>query len=323
MVNSNGEVMNAIGGYFGLELRKGEHYHKDAIRLNTARNCFEYVLCSRQYTKVYIPYYTCEVMLEPLNKLDVQYEFYSINEKLEPVVLPNLKVNEAFLYTNYYGLKQDCVLKLANCFGNRLIVDNAQAFYAKPIQGIDTFYSPRKFFGVADGAYLYTDKLLGEELPQDESFDRMSHLLKRVDAGAEFGFHDFRSNDESLIGQPIKRMSNLTAAILESIDYDNAAKQRRENYLFLDSVLGEHNRIHFELNDDTVPMAYPYWTKDDSLRKKLIDNRIYVAKYWLNVLEWCGENDIEYKLTKYMLSLPCDQRYGDENMERIFKIIKS
>lgn len=33
----------AIGGYFELELRKGEHYHKDALRLNTARNCFEYV----------------------------------------------------------------------------------------------------------------------------------------------------------------------------------------------------------------------------------------------------------------------------------------
>ena len=33
----------AIGGYFELELRNGAHYHKDAIRLNTARNCFEYV----------------------------------------------------------------------------------------------------------------------------------------------------------------------------------------------------------------------------------------------------------------------------------------
>lgn len=42
----------AIGGYFELELRKGEHYHKNALRLNTARNCFEYVLLVRKYTKV-------------------------------------------------------------------------------------------------------------------------------------------------------------------------------------------------------------------------------------------------------------------------------
>lgn len=311
----------AIGGYFGLELRHGEHYHKDAIRLNTARNCFEYVLRSRQYAKVYIPYYTCEVMLEPLNKLGVQYEFYSVNEKLEPVVLPDLKENEAFLYTNYYGLKQDCVLKLANCFGNRLIVDNAQAFYAKPIQGIDTFYSARKFFGVADGAYLYTDELLEEEFPQDESFYRMSHLLKRVDVSAEFGFSDFRANDDSLIGQPIKRMSNLTAAILESIDYDNAAKQRRENYLFLDSVLGEQNKIRLELDNDAVPMAYPYWTNDDSLRKKLIDNRIYVAKYWPNVMEWSNPCVLEYELTFHILPLPIDQRYCEEEMNGIIELI--
>ena len=36
--------MEAIGGYFELELHKGEHYHKDAIRLNSGSNCFEYIL---------------------------------------------------------------------------------------------------------------------------------------------------------------------------------------------------------------------------------------------------------------------------------------
>ncbi|MCQ2304435.1 MAG: hypothetical protein MJZ97_05530 [Bacteroidales bacterium] len=311
----------AIGGYFGLELRHGEHYHKDAIRLNTARNCFEYVLRSRQYTKVYIPYYTCEVMLEPLNKLSVQYEFYSVNEKLEPVVLPNLKENEAFLYTNYYGLKQDCVLKLASCFGNRLIVDNAQAFYAKPIHGIDTFYSARKFFGVADGAYLYTECRLDEEFGQDQSYDRMTHLLKRADVGAEFGYQDFRTNDDSLINNPIRRMSNLTEKILCSIDYEYCREKRIENYRHLDGQLKSRNKIHFELADDAVPMVYPYLTDDTNLRNRLIENKIFVAKYWPNVLEWCGENDIEYKLTKYMLPLPCDQRYGEEEMNGIIELI--
>jgi hypothetical protein len=66
--------MRAIGGYFGLELRGGEHYHKNALRLNTARNCFEYILRAKHYKKVYIPYYTCEVMLEPLKKCNVEYE---------------------------------------------------------------------------------------------------------------------------------------------------------------------------------------------------------------------------------------------------------
>lgn len=35
--------MRLIGGYFKLELRKGAHYHKDAIRLNTDRNRFKFL----------------------------------------------------------------------------------------------------------------------------------------------------------------------------------------------------------------------------------------------------------------------------------------
>ena len=139
-------MIDAIGGYPELELRKGEHYHKNALRLNTARNCFEYVLRTRKYTKVYIPYYTCEVMLEPLEKCNVGYEFYHINELLEPVGIVQLQPTEAFLYTNYYGLKQQCVKKLAQTYGKQLIVDNAQAFFAEPLNGIDTFYSARKFY---------------------------------------------------------------------------------------------------------------------------------------------------------------------------------
>ena len=44
MVTSEGELKEAIGGYFELELSKGEHYHKGALRLNTARNCLESLL---------------------------------------------------------------------------------------------------------------------------------------------------------------------------------------------------------------------------------------------------------------------------------------
>lgn len=89
--------MDAIGGYFELELRRGDHYHKDAIRLNTARNCFEYILLARKYRKVYIPYYTCEVMLQPLKRQQVDYEFYSIDWNLEPTEIFNLQEGEAFL----------------------------------------------------------------------------------------------------------------------------------------------------------------------------------------------------------------------------------
>lgn len=313
--------MKAIGGYFELETRKGEHYHKDAIRLNTARNCFEYVLRTRNYRKVFIPYYTCEVMLEPIKKLGLTYEFYHINEKLEPAILPKLNSDEAFLYTNYFGLKQNCVKVLATHYNKQLIVDNAQAFYAEPIEGIDTFYSPRKFFGLADGAYLYTDKPLQQEFEQDCSFDRMSHLLKRLDLGAEAGYQDFHKNDDELIGANIKRMSNLTNALLLGIDYVTAKNKRRENYIALDRALRTSNQIHLELKEENVPMVYPYLTYDVDFKKYLISKKIFVATYWPNVYEWCKKDELEYKLAECTAYIPVDQRYSQEDMKMIMKLI--
>ena len=116
--------MNSLGGYFGMELRKGNEYHKNAIRLNTARNALELILKNRKLKKVYIPYYTCDVILEPLHKLNLEYEFYSINKNFEPVFnYDAIKANEGFLYTNYFGLKDTFIASLTGIYKN-LIIDN-------------------------------------------------------------------------------------------------------------------------------------------------------------------------------------------------------
>ena len=92
-----------------MELRKGVHQHKDAIRLNTARNSFEYVLRARQYTKVYIPYYTCEVMLEPINKLGIEVDhlmsFVSVDFYLHETQTSNLMSGKKPNYNFVGGLE--------------------------------------------------------------------------------------------------------------------------------------------------------------------------------------------------------------------------
>lgn len=313
--------MEAIGGYFELELRKGEHYHQDALRLNTARNCFEYVLLARKYTKVYIPYYTCEVMLQPLHRHHIAYEFYHINESLEPVEIIQLGNSEAFLYTNYFGLKQNCVEYLASIYQSQLIVDNAQAFYAPRIAGIDTFYSPRKFFGVPDGGYLYTDCLLDIELEQDKSYLRMQHLLQRIDEGAESAYSIFRKNDDSLDNQPIRWMSKLTEKLLATIDYEFVAKRRINNYLLIDKKIKCKNTLCFDLPENAVPMVYPYMTETKELKKKLIFNKIFVATYWSNVIEWTTPEMLEYKYANQLIFIPIDQRLNDKDFNFIESFI--
>lgn len=316
--------MKAIGGYFELELRKGKHYHEQALRLNTGRNCLEYILCCRGYEHIYIPYYGCEVILEPINKLGIRYTFYHINELLEPIDLPELGDKDAFFYTNYYALKNNFIKSLALRYGNQLVVDNAQAFFERPLDGIDTFYTARKFFGVSDGAYLYLrGKNNADELPQDESWSRMSHLLMRHDGDAQFGFEAFHTNNGSLHNQPIKRMSRMTEAIMQSIDYAEVMQKRKTNFEFLHQQLGEQNGLKHVINGPALGLDYPFYIEENSLRQRLIDNQIFIAKLWPNIAEWCEEGSLEWKLMTYTFHLPIDQRYGIDDMQRIVDVIKT
>lgn len=312
----------AIGGYFELELPHFEEYHKKSLRLNSGKNCLEYILRCRNYSKVYIPYYTCDVVFKPFQELGVVCEFYHINMHFELSYDIHLNSGEALLYTNYYGLKQLYTEELAQKYGNSLIVDNTQAFFARPLSGIDTFYTCRKFFGVPDGAYLYCDAANCDGLDQSVSYDRFEHLLKRIDMSAGEGFDAYHENEGKLEHQPIRTMSKLTQRLMQSIDYDDVAERRRTNYKLLHKALGEENNLKLPLDDDAVPMVYPFLSSYEGLREKLIENKVFVARYWPNVLDWTTQNEIDYLLAYKMQPLPIDQRYGEDDMKRIIEIIK-
>jgi len=313
--------MKAIGGYFELELHKKKEYHQNAIRLNTGRNAFEYILLANNYTKVYLPFFTCDVLLEPLIRNKIEYEFYHINELLEPLFdFEFIRESEAFLYTNYFGLK-DAFIKNFSSHCRNLIIDNSQSFFSKRISSIDTFYSPRKFFGLPDGAYLYSNKKLDQSFENDQSYDRFAHLLKRIDCSAEEGYNDFVCNDKNLQNQNIKQMSALTKSLLRSINYEYCEEQRKSNFIFLHGKLKNTNKLIIDNFAVGIPMVYPYWTNDLLLRERLLKNKIFTAKYWKNVLEFTDSESIEYKMTNEIVYLPIDQRYNEEDLDRIVKIV--
>ena len=316
-------MKRAIGGYFELELPKYKEYHANALKLNSGKNCLEYLLCCRKYRKVYIPYYTCDVILKPFQKLGIAYQFYHINLQFEIADEIELQEGEALLYTNYYGLKQRYVEKMVGRYGERLIIDNTQAFFAKPMEGIDTFYTCRKFFGVSDGAYLYTNATPIEELKQSTSYHTISHLIKRIDLSPEEGFEDYHRNEENLEHEEIMLMSCFTERMMQSIDYKAVAERRRENFQHLHETLQSSNLLAFKMENDAVPMIYPYMSGREVLRDYLIQNKVYVARYWPNVLEWTEKDSVENRLANMLLPLPIDQRYDEREMDSIINKLRS
>lgn len=321
--------MKAIGGYFELaDYEDGIFPHNDGILLNTGRNALEYILLSiGSVAKVYLPYYTCEVVLEPIRKLQIPYTFYHINTDFEIVDDISPKEGEYIIANNYYGIKDTYITELAGKYGNHLIVDCAQSFFAKPIPGIKCFYSTRKFVGVADGgvAYLGNDSDGGVQVSEvDCSAHHDSHLLKRKQLGAEAGFSDYQKNEGKLDNQSIRWMSDTTKDILNHIDYDKVVAKRRENYSFLHTALSEKNVLALPDMDSFVcPMVYPFISKTDrNLRKELIDNKVFVARYWPNIHS-SSTFETEYNMSLNIIPIPCDQRYGQEDMKRIIGIINN
>ena len=306
-----------IGGYFGLEPLISNEYYKDLIALNTARNALLYILKARKIQKLYIPYYLCDSVSEMCDREGYTYEFYHINSGFLPFFEKDLSDNEYLYIVNYYGQISNEQIKNLQAKYKRIIIDNVQSFFQIPIHGIDTIYSCRKFFGVPDGAYLSTDCLLEEELPEDVSSGRLKHLLGRFETGsASTYYQDFQKNDDSFKNLKLRKMSKLTHNILGAIDYEKVKKIREENYLFLHEHLKQTNRLILTIPEG--PYAYPFYCKNGmELRRKMAEQKIYIPTLWPNVL--CSDDLIAKDYTECVLPLPCDQRYRIEEMQIIIK----
>jgi hypothetical protein len=318
--------MKEIGGYFNLELTdRGGFLHDDGMLFNSCRNSLEIVLRSIGKIKcLWLPYYTCDSVLQPIIELKVEHKFYHINENLEIEDFP-FNEDDYLLYTNYFGIKDDYVLNLSKKYGQRLIVDNAQSFYSIPIKGVNTIYSPRKFFGVPDGGIAY---LAGgnkeNSLERDLSFDRCLHLLKRYDEGASSAYMDFKDSEKRIGETDVKQMSVLTEVLLRSIDFKSIKNKRLNNFNYLHKFLANHNELKIDVKNIVCPLVYPFMIKDgDKLREKLISEKIFVATYWPNVFEWCDTQQLEGILAKKILALPIDQRYDNSDMNLILDKLRN
>ena len=207
-----------------------------------------------------------------------------------------------------------------------MIVDCAQALYAPVVPGIKAFYSTRKFVGVADGGIAYIGEEVGEDISlyeEEPTENHNEHLLIRKDHGAETGFKSYQANECALDNQPIRKMSYLTLDALLHIDYDKAKAKRIENWKRLNNALAETNQMQTPLTSDfECPMVYPYVIDNGKeIRQKLISEKVFVAKYWPNVIPYDGF-EFETNLADKVVCLPIDQRYGQEDMDKIIALIK-
>ena len=312
--------MKEIGGYIELDSYSLPMLHENAIALNCGRNALWYLIRAKKIKKILLPKFLCDSVRKVCEKEGVEIKHYSITMNFIPKDIV-LSEDEWLYVVNYYGQLDNEKIKVFAKKYKRVIVDNAQAYFQMPVEGIDTLYTCRKFWGVADGAFLYTDIRLDEDLSQDESYDRMRFLLGRFERTASEFYSDYTANNQRFAQEAIKIMSKLTNNLLHGIDYDGAKQRRTENFNILQEALGAKN--HLKIIVPEGAFMYPFYVKNGAqVRKKLQEKNIYIPILWPDVFECCDESEIEYDMARNILPLPVDQRYNAEDMLIIIKNIE-
>lgn len=309
--------MREIGGYIELDTYTGTMIHDDGIKLNCGRGAFEYVIKAKNIKNILMPKFMCDSCDRVLAKNNVNIRYYSVGLDFKPLL--NDRNKDEYLYVvNYYGqLSNEYLMTL----GDKVIVDNAQAYFQNPIEGTDTLYTCRKFFGVADGAILYTDNYINID-KKDESFERMHFLLGRYEKCASEFYREYVDNNHFFANEPIKRMSKLTENLLHGIDYEMVKNGRTKNFKYLHEQFKNINRLNLDIPQGAF--MYPlYLANGEEIRKKLQTYRIYIPTLWPAVFKRCSNDELEYDMAKNILPIPVDQRYTIEDMGYITNIIKT
>lgn len=308
-----------IGGYIELDKYTLPMLHENAIALNLARNCLAYLIEAKGIKKIAIPKLLCDSVGIVCKSAGVKISYYSVGLDFLPVDV-EVEKDEWLYLVNYYG--QICNEKIETIRKKyeKLIVDNVQAYFQKPVQGIDTIYTCRKFFGVPDGAFLYTDKVIERELEQDFSYDKMMHILGRFEKTASEFYGEYVYGEENFSGAPLKRMSKLTDNLLHAINYNNVAKIRTDNFLILHKAFGRVNKLNLIIPQGAF--MYPLYIGNGAkIRKKLQKKKIFIPTLWSDVLMHCKQSELEYDMAQNILPLPLDQRYTLENMKYMINIL--
>ncbi|PTA50729.1 hypothetical protein C9I43_09550 [Shewanella morhuae] len=312
----------AIGGYNQLSLTSfNTQLDIKAYQFQSARAALYAYLNVVKIKKLYVPNYICDSIFSALESLNVNVIFYSINDLLLPDNISECtSTNDSkILLVNYFGLLSEQIKILTTIRPESFIVDNSQALFCEHIEGTTSIYSPRKFLGIPDGGLLRTS--INIEMPEDcyDASKNCGHLLLRAAGYVQAGYSQFLEAEQALECFIPKKMSVISAYLINCADINRIKEKRQRNYKFLYDKFKSLNQLQLPINGQ-VPLCYPLKISHDvgSVYKQLIDNGIYLPRYWKS--EFSGE--VGVYMFQNTLFLPIDERLEEDDVQALSDIIE-
>ena len=326
----------------------------DIAYLSNGRTAIKFILShimkKKQINKCWLPSYLCETIIQPFRELNLNYEFYNLEENLQldiNYLSRRIEKNDLVFTMNYFNLVHnnkviEFLRKLKN--NDVIIIDDlTHSFLNNNIFSYKisdySIISLRKWFGIPDGGIAISNNdLFDKNLIVKKSFYDFvrlrlkyailkSYYLDKIINKKDL-FRKIHDKAEELANLTIKFniMSDISKTILNTVDFNNIIYRRRMNFKYLLSFFEDLDKIKIlsnNLDEGICPIGFPIiTTKRDALREYLINNNIYCPIHWLLPEEIPKKFDYSYSLSKKIITIPCDQRYFLEDMEIIAGKVK-
>ena len=285
--------------------------------------------------RVLLPDYICISVAEVVNRLGLSIVHYHVGTDLYPDIHSIDEVIsdcECIVLVSYFGMvnPDDTAGYIRKNYPSvKIIIDDVQDFYGfgKHSYYDYCFTSYRKWFCSPDGAEII-QKSWQDPVPKCESvpdyvqYKFTGNLLKNY---SEFLGEDYLleliDKGESLMDKEyLYRCSDISREIIRKIDLNKVAAIRKRNAKILHDGLLRLGVDHV-YEENSVPMFVPVIVANrNDVRKHLFSCNIFAPIHW-PVSDECMQGDNE--LYRMELSLICDQRYDEEDMERILREIEN
>lgn len=297
------------------------------------------------WERIWLPEYYCYDVIKSLKDAGLNVVFYTDypNNKEDSYTLNSIqekglfRPTDAILRVNYFGLRSyrnSRELSVA-----AVIEDHTHdliGHWARNSTADWCIASLRKTLPIPEGGILWSPK--GLALPDSpESLDKNEEIAsirwKAMELKAHYIAGDdieksaFRSGfvdtEEFFDNCDVCSLDKRSKKYLKSFDVASWYRRKLENWSVLRDSQYQDVNILVPENSQCYPfsllLVFSSHDKRDKVRQALIDNSVYPAILWY--IPSPSDGDI-YKMSNNMLSIHCDARYSEEDIQQLKLIIQ-
>ncbi|MEH6456402.1 MAG: hypothetical protein V7749_08780 [Cocleimonas sp.] len=298
---------------------------------NSGRSSLRLIIESAQLQnkRVLLPDFLCEVIIDVLREYQVSYDFYKVNKSLQFELPSNIGQYSCLYLIKYFGEVSKSFVNAVSKFNKCIIVDDVFSPYPHTLDSPQSWYSfnsLRKISALADFSMLYSNRPLSAvNIVHLPGFSEVKYQAKQckyeylsTGQGEENTYLSLFTQGESCLVDNKGIYFPSTRSISESISFyrklDKEQVLRRKNYEIVSN----------ELADFILPISSEYYSfapvllaNRDEVKKGLTLHNVYLAIHWPEIY------DVGNQLSDFILSIPLDSRYSEDDMYKVCDLILS